>query len=134
STAAELLWTRDEPLARSLVTSVRQRLRALASETAGDRGREMLLQQAWNMRRGLVLNIARRDPQLALEFLRATPPPPQITAMYGYNNEADLELNIAAAAAQTDPKLAASLVRQNVANGNSFSLANTVEQIASKDS
>jgi hypothetical protein len=134
STAAELLWTRDEALARSLVSSVRQRFRDLAGQPATDRGREMLLQQAWNMRRSLVLNLARHDPQLALEFMRATPPPASIGHMYGNSGEADLEMNLASAAAQSDAKLAASLVRQNLATSNSFSLANTVDQIASKDS
>src|SRR5215471_8031132 len=50
SSAAVLLWTRDEPLARSLVSNVRAHYKELAAQAGTDRARDQLAQQAFSFR------------------------------------------------------------------------------------
>ena len=131
STAAELLWTRDETLARSFLGSVQQRLHDLAAQPAGDRSQEEMRRRAFDVRRNLAMTIAQSDPALALEFIRNTAPPPGL--MYAGSEDADLELNLAIAAARKSPTVAADLVRKNITGSNPMMLANTIEQISAQD-
>lgn len=122
----QLLWETDEPLARSLVKSLEDRYRDLGRQiaTAGQNERNFM-QQAYNMRAPVVNAVARHDANLALEFLRNTRPPEIFS---NKNQEANLEMSLAAQAAKQNVKIAADLLRNTpVTNGGP--IGNALDQL-----
>lgn len=77
-----------------------------------------------------------RDPQLALEFLRATrqPLPPQTSpGSKPQDNNLQLELSLAAQIVQNDPRLALQIAEESLAQGISYSLPDLINQLMTKD-
>src|SRR5216684_2240372 len=99
--AAELLWTRDEKRARNMFWEALNSLNltttpAPEDSTAKDSTSDKIqIQQRYYAtfaaRREFLRKVARRDPQLALDMLRATrqPPPPLIDAAFHLPDETD---------------------------------------------
>jgi len=150
TTAADLLWTRDEKRARNLFWEALNSIASPASQAGDDsktkspntkdstpKGpandnpqRLKEYYSAFGAREEFLGRVARRDPQLALDMLRATrlPPPPQQPANANYRlpDESDLEQEIANEVAWRDPKRALQIAREGLTKGLNFRLLNVL--------
>lgn len=156
TTAADLLWTHDEKRARNLFWEALNSLgltpgfatdetkkdtaknSTSKSAPAKNQNNDKALRQyyeAFNARRNFLNQVARRDPQLALDMLRATrqPTPPQINVDFRLPDESDLEQDIANEAAERDPKKALQIARESLAKGLSFELINLLSRLNQKN-
>ena len=153
--AADLLWTHDEKRARSLFWDALNNLTSAIgpaedgstvrdSTTKDSKTKESTAKDSttkrstndkaqslnqyfatFNARQEFLRKVARRDPQLALDMLRATrqPPPEQpASANYHLPDESDLEQEIANEAAARDPKRAVQIARESLSKGFTFQL------------
>jgi hypothetical protein len=148
--AADLLWTRDEKRARNMFWEALNSLNlpaspALEDSTAKDStskgstakvatSDKVQVQNRYfatfAARREFLRKVARRDPQLALDMLRATrQPPPRIDATFHLPGETDLEQEIANEAVERDPKRALQIARESLAKGLSFELMNLLHRL-----
>jgi len=157
TTAADVLWSRDEKRARTLFWAalgslnlpvyVEVNLPDAKNEnpaTKGARANGPTKEQSEELekyyarietRRGFLRKVARHDAQLALDMMRSTRqgPPPQIPGAEGFDPEADLEQELTFAAAASDPKRLRQLARETLAKGVSFECLNLLRQIIQKD-
>ena len=149
ASAADLLWPRDEKRARNLYWEAFNNLGlpnspALDDSTTRDattkdpatregtskraaRDQAQTLKQYFAMfglRRDFFRRVAQRDPQLALEMLRATRlrPPDDVKVNYRLPDDRDLEQEIANVAVARDPKQALQIARESLAKGVTFQL------------
>jgi hypothetical protein len=153
--AADLLWTHDEKRARTLFWDALNNLTSTIgpaedgstvsdSTTKDSKTKESTAKDSttkrstndkaqslnqyfatFNVRQEFLRKVARRDPQLALDMLRATrqPPPEQpVSANYHLPDESDLEQEIANEAAARDPKRAVQIARESLSKGFTFQL------------
>lgn len=154
--AADLLWTHDEKRARSLFWDALSNLTppiGLAEDgptvsdatTKDSKPKESTAKDSttkrstndkaqslnqyfatFQLRQEFLRKVARRDPQLALDMLRATrlPQPPEQPsgANYHFPDESDLEQEIANEAAARDPKRALQIARESLSKGFTFQL------------
>jgi hypothetical protein len=152
---ADLLWTHDEKRARSLFWDALNNLASPISQAEDDstvrdstskdsktnestakdsatrrftKDEAQSLNQYFAMfqlRQEFLRKVAQRDPQLALDMLRATrlsPPAQPVPANYHLPNESDLEQEIANEAAARDPKRALQIARESLSKGFTFQL------------
>lgn len=135
--AANLIWTRDEKRARALFKEAMKGLAELMSGIDNtDTQYYNLVQAPAQLRQEILQLIAPRDPQLALEFLRATrqPLPPQTSpGSKPQDNNLQLELNLAAQIAENDPRTAMQIAEESLAKGVSYGLPDLIRQLMSKD-
>ena len=156
ASAADLLWTHDEKRARGLFWDALNNLTSpigpaednstvsdsttkdpktkestakdsTTKRTTSDKSQSLNQYFAtFQLRQEFLRKVARRDPQLALDMLRAThlPPPPQqpVGANYHFPDESDLEQEIANEAATRDPKRALQIARESLSKGFTFQL------------
>ena len=140
--AADLLWTHDEKRARNLFWDALNNListnystaedakdstakdatakDSTAKRSANDKAHDLNQYYAtFSSRQEFLRKVAQRDPQLALDMLRATrlPAPDQLNANYHLPDERDLEQEIANQTAARDPKRALQLARESLAKG-----------------
>ncbi len=149
--AADLLWTRDEKRARNMFWEALNSLNLPASSApedstakdstskgstakiaASDKAQVQNRYYAtFAIRREFLRKVARRDPQLALDMLRATHqlPPPRIDPTFRLPDETDLEQEIAKEAVERDPKRALQIARESLARGLSFELMNLLYRL-----
>ena len=137
ASAADLLWKHDEKRARTLFWDALNSL-GLQTDVADDattkdakdskaKSAQTKAQiekaqreyfEAYSVRRNFLTRIARRDPQLALDMLRATRQPPiPPNANFRLPDDSDLEQEIASQAAEHDPKKALQIARESLAKG-----------------
>ena len=132
--AADLLWEHDEKRARNLFWDANNALTLISvpatSEQDGKKNLNAFL-AGFGFRRDLILKVARRDPDLALDLLRSLQPPP--TELLGRNYLPDLEQEIAAEAARRDPKRAFQIARESLAKGLTFSVFNLLMRLHDLD-
>jgi len=151
ASAANLLWTRDEKRARNLFWEALNGL-GLQTETVDDattkdpkdpkskgapaktENNEKAQRQyfeTYTARRNFLTMVARRDPQLALDMLRATRQPPiqQTNPNFRLPDESDLEQEIANEAAERDPKRALQIARESLAKGLTFQVINLLTRL-----
>lgn len=153
TTAADLLWTHDEKRARNLFWEALNSLGLQTNPPLDDstnkdsaakgpvtkranNDRTQRYFQTFAARREFLRKVARRDPQLALDMLRAThqqQPPGQTEATYRLPDESDLEQEIAGEAVARDPKRALQIARESLAKGLSFQLGNLLFQLNQQD-
>ena len=135
--AANLFWTRDEKRARALFKEAMKGLAELMSGIDNtDPQYHNLIQAPAQLRHEILQMIAPRDPQLALEFLRATrqpAPPPTAPGSRPPDNNLQLELSLASQIAENDPKLALQIAEEGLAQGFSYGLPDLIRQLMSKD-
>jgi hypothetical protein len=142
--AADLLWPLDEKRARSLywdalnAINLINPVRRSSSENVSKAEREKILQAYYanfNLRMSLFRQIARRDPQLALDMLRSTRPvPPRLPdSEFAFPDERQIEQEIASEVAARDPAQALQLARQSLAKGVTFELIELVNQLNRTD-
>jgi len=143
ASAADLLWKQDEKRARTLFWDALNSL-GLRTDTGEDattkeakdaRSKNAPTKtqvnekaqkeyfEAYSVRRNFLIRVARRDPQLALDMLRATRQPPiPPNANFRLPDDSDLEQEIANQAAERDPKKALQIARESLAKGLTFQL------------
>lgn len=140
SSAADLLWTRDEKRARALFKEAVSNLNASAIKfddklTNEQRTSQWMLAQ---QRREILQMIARRDADLALELLRASRPQvlPVSPAGKGpqpLDEEREMEQSLAVQVAANDPKRAFQMAESTLSKGLSFQLLALLSRLNDKD-
>ena len=134
SAVADLLWTTDEKRARALFEVVKQEMvTAVAGFDPNDQQSYNALELLQQRRRECLDRMARRDPEIALSFLRATRPPLGSTNKNLEANETNLELYLAGQLAAKDPEQALRMGRESLRKGVSYSLFSLLSQIAAKN-
>jgi len=137
--AADLLWTREEKRARALFRDAMTGAgEALQSAGAQSSRRDMSYWMLVQSRSQTLQMIAARDPQLALDLLRATRPASQENTESDENfemgdQELRLEQSIAAQVAESDPKRALQIAQESLNKGVTFGLINVLHRLQQKD-
>lgn len=137
TTAANLLWTRDEPRARALFKTATSGLVELIGMLDVRDPQYLTQRQApAQLRQEMLQQIAAHDAQLALDFLRATRMPPQ--SQDGFSSgqadqEIQLELELANQIAFQNPKLALEIAEAGLSKGVSYQLTNVIASLLNKD-
>jgi len=157
ATGADLLWPHDQKRARNLFWEALNNLnlpayQALDATTAKEPNnsakpartngptKEQLQEvnqyyATVETRREFLRQVARHDPQLALDMMRSTrqPPPAQTTGAFRAADDSDLEEEIAFAAAANDPKRTLQIAHESMAKGLTFQILNLLNQVMQKD-
>ncbi len=150
ASAADLLWKHDEKRARILFWDALSTL-GLRTDTGDDattkdtndskskgaqtksQASEKVLKEyseAYSVRRNFLIRVARRDPQLALDMLRATRPPPlPPNPNFRLPDDSDLEQEIANQAVERDPKKALQMARESLTKGLTFQLLSLLNSL-----
>jgi hypothetical protein len=138
---ADALWPHNEKRARNMFWEALNSLAPASSQAAGDSTAKPAAkdraqsQQAYltlfSLRREILSKVAARDPQLALDMLRATRqlPPEQPNTTFHLPDDRDLENLIAGQAAELDPKRALQMARESLTKGLSFQLLDTLYRL-----
>ncbi len=134
-TAAELVWGKDEARARSLFQKAANTLAQTINGIESDDPNYYSRVQAPNQLRQQMLSIvARRDTQLALDFLRSTRAPNHREQnSQSPDPEIQLELQLASLVAQNDPKRALQIAEENLPKGVTSEVIQTIQQLQSND-
>lgn len=135
SNAAELLWDQDEKRSRSLFAAVAEDIRAGLRDTDIDPERGPAALPFLRLRSDTIARIVKHDPELALEFLRATKAPPnaKIPSYLLEVDEQSMELRLAAQIAAKNPQLALKLGRESLAQGFSGQLLSFLTDLRRND-
>jgi hypothetical protein len=144
TSTADLLWALDEKRARNLYWEAINSINLLAptvrrSDENLPKAERLKDLQAYTLvfglRRNILRQVAQRDPQLALEMLRATRqvPPRESEGRFRFPDDRQLEQEIASEVAARDPAQALQLARESLAKGVTFELLNLIQRLARKD-
>ena len=162
ASVADLLWKRDEKRARQLFRHAADELVATNNAPPENTNSQMMLGfgRIPSPRQEILMTAASRDPEFALELLYMTRPAFVAAALAAYaqtqpakpgtqtpaatmeqtqnrflaENELRLEQSFSVQAADNDPKLAAKMLRENMAkNGVTISAFNVVQKINQND-
>ncbi len=137
ATAAGLLWPRDEKAARALFKEATDVVTALVVSAPEDRQSSDSAQVVMQLRQELIEIAARRDAQLALDFLRATRPPSQDLNQAGGSKHSDqelmLEMNLATQIAAQEPKRALRMAEESLSKGFTQGLLGVLHLLSAKD-
>src|SRR6267143_811072 len=135
SNVADSLWDRDQKRSRNIFTAIEEDIKAGFNDTDSDySGHMRTLMVFAQLRSEIIDRIAKRDPELALEFLQATvmPVEPELPyEMRQYENK--LALRLARQSAARNPQLALKLGRQMLAKGLSTDLLPVLYQLERTD-
>ncbi len=134
ATAADLLWSHDENRARTLFADATKLLTQLMKQP--DDSPEALPEnvrwQVSNWRQEIVQMMARRDAQLALDFLAATRPP--LNSASNAEQETQIEMMLAQQISQRDPKRALAIAKEKLASTKNYSaVASVIYNLREKD-
>jgi hypothetical protein len=135
SISAELLWKEDEKRSRDLFAAAQEEILSGLSDKETEPETSYRTASVFKqLRSDTLTRIANHDPELAVEFLRATRPAPddEFHGQIG-TSEQVLELRLAGQIAAKNPKLASTLVRQAVAKGFSYETLSMIQQLDLKD-
>ena len=133
---AELLWPRNQERAREIFNAAANDVAAVAAGIETDDPQyHNLINTTLQLRQRMLAIIAEREPKLALEFLRATrPPPAQPGANYRQpDQEIMLEAQLAQQIAARDPQQALRIAEEIVNRGLSMNLLPLIDQLRSRD-
>jgi hypothetical protein len=130
---AESLWNRDEKRARALFQDVTKEMTSLvASVDYTDSQLYNIFPFINQQRQEVVTRMARRDPELALNFLRATRFPIEAQAI-SQMNERNLELYLSRMISARDPDRALQIARDSVSRGLSYELVGLLTELQRKN-
>ena len=133
--AGDLLWDRNPARARGLFADAAAMLSQLMIET--DRSERRDWQVVSALRRELVLSAGRHDAELGYQLLRQTQPPAGTDAANrrgGFPEADNLEQNLLAVIAATDPKVAYQKAAEALDKGEyPMSLSRVLSQLQAKD-
>jgi hypothetical protein len=134
SNVADLLWSHDERRARGIFVAVEEDINAGLRDSDTDEQRHRHTMLVFGQLRGNIIErIAKHDPELAMEFLRATRPPEDEQRPYEMEDEKSLELRLAGMIATRNPQLALKLGLQSLAKGFSEDLLPVLAQLQRTD-
>ncbi len=135
SNLAGSLWKHDEKLARRILAAVEQEIKTGFSDTDPDQAAHFHRLRVFNyLRHNTIERIAKHDPDLALDFLRATRLPTDAVPHYRMvDRDKPLEMRLAGQIAAKNPQLALKLGRESLADGFSQDLLSLVAQLGAKD-
>lgn len=135
SNVADLLWKHDEKRARVIFVAAEEDIKAGFNDSDEDvQTRRHTMLVFGQLRGNIIERIARHDPELALEFLRATRPTEDIERRpYEMEDEKSLELRLAGMIAARNPQLALKLGLQSLAKGFSEDLLSVLAQLQRTD-
>jgi hypothetical protein len=136
---ADVMWEYDEKDSRAIFKNAQVELQSIFAQlkgmdeekpTDGTRNYYMMLYEAKNLRRELVLALATHDPEMALETLQALRAGEEDS-----EPEENKELNaaLARAATQKDPQRAYELAKKSLADGYNYNVIETVKSLYKKD-
>ncbi len=135
--AAQLLWSSDEKLASKLMEqAVESAKEFIADIDNSEQEYYESFQIAMQLREQVVEALAPHDPEMALNFLRATrtlSPPEFVQVGPQGNQEVQLELLLASQIIATDPKRAFQMAEDTLKKSASPSLNDTLNRLRSKD-
>jgi hypothetical protein len=135
--AAQLLWNSDEKLASKLMEQAIESVKEFIADI--DDSEQLYyesFQVAMQLREEVVDALAPHDPEMALNFLRATrtlTPPESVRFGVQGNQELQLELLLASKIIAADPKRAFQMAEDTLKRGASPSLNDTLNRLRSKD-
>jgi hypothetical protein len=143
--AADLMWDEDEKAARAMFQNALVELQNLFAAVADGIADEMKSSEQAELyskrhalsvlRREYVLTLAPRDPQTALSALQSLKSnDKQPSEGYDPLSEQGLELQLAAAIAKKDPDKAYSLAKNQLKDGISYQLVESLKDLYKKDS
>jgi len=146
-TVADLMWERDDKRARSLfwdalnslnLTTTNPPAVGRATTSAKRLSNDEIANKyyaTFGLRREFLRRVARRDPQLSLDMLRATRQPPLELKdiKYSLPGESDLEQEIAGEIAARDPQRALQIARESLARGLSIQLLNMLYRLRERN-
>lgn len=130
SAVADLLWTNDEKRAREFFEIVKQEMVAASADL--DPGDQQYFDMLQQRRRECLDRMARRDPEMAMSFLRATRPAKSANINQQLN-ETNLEMYLASLLVARDPELVLKLGRQTLRRGVSYPLISLLSQLGAKN-
>ncbi len=134
TTAAELLWKKDEKRARMLLqeatSSFVQLIKSIDPEEQNVGNQLQFIMQ---LRQEMLTIVARLDAHLAREFLRTTRFPKTQLYPPQYDPEVQIELSLANQFAQSNPKEALQISRENLEKGLTGELTSTLNLLQSSD-
>jgi hypothetical protein len=135
--AAQLLWSSDEKLAAKLMEQAIESVKEFIADIDNSEQEYYESRQiAMQLREQVVEALAPHDPEMALNFLRATrtvSPPEMVQVGVQGNQEHQLELLLASQIIATDPKRAFQMAEDTLKKGASPSLVDTLNRLRSKD-
>jgi len=135
--AAQLLWNSDDKRAAKMIE---QAIESVKEFIAGVDNSEQEYYESFDvamqLREQLVQALGPHDPEMALNFLRATRTlenPEGAPERTGVDRELQLELSLATQIAAADPKRAFQMAEDTLKRGASASLIVTLQQLRAKD-
>jgi len=134
-TVANMLWPQNEKRARAMFQTVTEEMSGIADSIRTDQQAATRMPSFGQLRSDVIEKMGRRDPELALEFIRLTRiPQPRSGRAYGLaDNESNLEIHLAVLIAQKDPARALSIARANLARGLTHEMTGLLSQLREKD-
>lgn len=135
-TVADLLWDRDEKQARALFEMVMKNVgESVAQLDFSDQESFNTLSLLYQQRQKVIEVIARRDPELALTFLRSTRPDFSSDKRAGSfaDQERSLELTLAALGSARNPEFALKIARATLKKGLTYNHVGVLMQLQQKN-
>ena len=131
---ADLLWRRDEKRARSMFEALTKEVGMVLASLDSDQRSMNMLSVIQQRRREIVELMARRDPEMALTFLRATRPPVALRSRSNeYMSEANVALHLASLIANKNPEQALQMARSHLRKGFSYPIISVLTQFGPKN-
>lgn len=134
--AANLVWRHDVKRARSLFWEAINTLNVAPTPktSSNERSNNTAYFETYGLRSEILNMVARRDPQLALEMLHASrQTTPEFADPNWIASEQGLEQQIAAVAAESDPKRGLQLARESLSKGVSLQLLSLLYHLNQND-
>lgn len=131
---AQFLWPIDEKRASKYLTDAANGVKEFLTIDPTSNEYVKSYPYMMQLRTEIISQLTPRDPEAALEFLRASrlPLDPYGNEREQANQELSLELNIASEVAAKDPKRALQIARQNLKKGLSSNINNTIVMLRQK--
>lgn len=135
SNVADSLWDHDQKRSRNIFAAIQEDIKAGFNDADSDHSAHMRTLMVFaQLRSEIIDRIAKRDPELALEFLQATVMPVEPELPYEMReHENKLALRLARQSASRNPQLALKLGRQMLSKGLSADLLPVLYQLQRTD-
>jgi hypothetical protein len=133
--AAQLLWTRNEKLARKLITDAMEEVREhIAKTDNANWDYNQGYYTAMQMRQQVLQLLAPNDPEQALAFLRSTRIPGPDSGQSGQaDQEISMEINIAHQTAAKAPRRALEIAEDALKRGYASNMTNVITSLRASD-
>lgn len=136
ASTADSLWPFDEKRARNLYWEAVNSINSIGAANLKSGDREKITQAYFltlKLRRNVLRQVGPRDPQLALELLRASRQVPPRDLGNLFSEERQFEQEIAGEIASRDPAQALQFARESLAKGLTWQLVTLLQQLQQRD-